>query len=77
MQKQGQTSRTKESKVMSTLEKRTLCFRIKGQRQVNQDEVLFNEAIDETGTVSTVGLTDSDNSADETATGIIAVIATA
>ena len=72
-------SRTKHSKVMSALEKRALRFRNKGQRQVDQDEVLFNEAIDETGTVTTVGLTDSDDSDDESATGITitAAIATA
>ena len=70
-------SRTKHSKVMSALEKRALRFRNKGQRQVDQDEVLFNEAIDETSTVSTVGLTDSDDSGDdETATRITAAIAT-
>ena len=69
-------SRTKHSKVVSALEKRALRFRNKGERQVDQDEVLFNEAIDETGTVATVGLTDSDN---ESATGITitAAIATA
>ena len=72
-------SRTKHSKVMSALEKRALRFRNKGQRQVDQDEALFNEAIDETGTVTTAGLTDSDDSDDESATGITitAAIATA
>ena len=72
-------SRTTHSKVMSALEKRVLRFCNKGQRQVDQDEVLFNKAIDETGTVLTVGLTDSDNSDNESATGITitAAIATA
>ena len=58
-------SRTKHAKVMSALEKRALRFCNKGQRQVDQDEVLFNKAIDETGTVLTVGVTDSDDSANE------------
>ena len=67
-------SRTKHSKVMSVLEKRALCFCSKGQRQGDQDEVLFNKAIDETGRVLTVDLTDPDN--DKTVTGITAAIAT-
>ena len=54
-------SRAKYSKVMSALEKRALRFRNKGQRQVDQDEILFNEAIDKINMVLTVGLTDSDN----------------
>merc|ERR1712086_334557 len=79
VRQQGRMSRTKHSKVMSALEKRALRFRNEGQRQVDQDEVLFNEAIDETDTVSTVGLTDSDDSEDESSTGITitAAIATA
>lgn len=52
---------TRHSRVLSALEKRALRYRRKGQCQVDMDEVLFNEAIDETGTVSTAGLTDSDN----------------
>ena len=62
---------------MSALEKRALCFYSKGQIQVDQDEVLFDEAIDENGTVLTAGLTDSDESDNESARGItiIAVIA--
>ena len=70
-------SRTKHSRVISALEKRALCFCNKGQRQADQDEVLFNEAVDKTGTVSTVGLADSENSEDdETVTGTTAVMAT-
>ena len=52
---------TRHSRVLSALEKRALRYRRKGQCQADMDEVLFNEAIDETGTVSTAGLTDSDN----------------
>ena len=47
--------------MLSVLEKRALRYRRKGQSQVDMDDVLFNEAIDETGTVSTASLTDSDN----------------
>jgi hypothetical protein len=66
--------RTKHSKVLSTLEKRSLRFHSKGQKQVDMDEVLYNKTIDETGTVSTVGLPDSDD--DTIATGITASAAT-
>ena len=53
----------RRSKVLLALEKRALrfCRRDQCQGQVDLDEVLFNKAIDETGTVSTAGLTDSDN----------------
>ena len=57
----GRMGLTKHSKVLAALEKRALRFRRKGQGQVDLDEVLYNEAIDETGTVSTAGLTDSDS----------------
>ena len=67
-------SRTKHSKVLSALEKRAVRFRNKDHNQVDLDEVLFNEAIDETGTVSTVGLTDSDD--DTIATGVTEAEAT-
>ena len=52
---------TKHSRVLSALEKRALRYRRKGQKEVDQDEVLYNEALDETGTVSTAALSDSDD----------------
>jgi hypothetical protein len=58
---QGRMSRTKHSKVLSALEKRALRFRSKDQKQADPDKVLFNEAINETGTVSIDGLIDSDD----------------
>ena len=67
-------SRTKHINVLSALEKRALRYRSKGQKQVDPDEALYNEAIDETGTVSTAGLTDSDD--DTIATGITSAEAT-
>ena len=67
-------SRAKHSRVLSALEKRALRFRNKDHNQADQDEVLFNEAIDETGTVSTVGLTDLDD--DTIATGVTEAEAT-
>ena len=57
----GRMGIMRHSEVLSALEKRTLRYRRKDQRQVDVDKVLFNEAIDETGTVSTACLTDSDN----------------
>lgn len=61
IRQQGRLGVTRHVKVLSALEKRSLRFRRKGRHQVDLDEVLFNEAIDETGTVSTVELTDSDS----------------
>ena len=47
--------------VLSALEKRALRHRRKGEDKVDCDNVLYNEAIDWTGTVSTASLTDSDS----------------
>ena len=52
---------TRHSKVLSVLEKRALRYRRTDQGQVDTDEALFNEALDETGTVTTASLTDSDS----------------
>ena len=58
----GMMSLAKHSRVMSALEKRALWYCRKGQEIVDKGEVLFNEAIGKTGTVSTEGLTESDDS---------------
>ena len=50
----------KHSKILAALEMRALRYRNKGRDRVDMDEVLYNEAIDETGTVATAGLSDSD-----------------
>jgi len=55
-------SPTKHSRVMSALEKRALWYRRKGQEVVDKNKVLFNKAINKTGTVLTEGLPESDNS---------------
>ena len=52
---------TRHSKVLSVLEKRALQYRSRGQDKLDKDKVLFNEALDETQTVSTASLTDSDD----------------
>ena len=67
-------SRVKHSKVMSALEKRALWFWNKGQKQVDQDEVIFNKDVHKIGTVLTVGFTYSDG--DTTAMGISTTEAT-
>ena len=53
---QGRMSITKHNLVLSALEKRALRYRRKGQKQVDMDEILYEKAMDETGTVSTVEL---------------------
>ena len=65
----------KHSRVLSALEKRALRYHRKGQ--LDADEVLYNEAIDETGTVSTASLTDSDGESDEESLGRQNITATA
>ena len=47
---------TKHNSVLSALEKRALCYRRKGQKQVDMDKILYETAMDETDTVSTVEL---------------------
>ena len=57
---------TKHHLVLSALEKRALRYHRKGQLQVDMDTVLYENALDETGTVSTSGLSDSDSEYNET-----------
>ena len=52
---------TRHTKVLSVLEKRALRYRRKGHEEIDKDEALFNEALDETQTVLTASLTDSDD----------------
>ena len=47
---------TKHINILSALEKRALQYRKKGQLQLDTDKVLYNKAVDETGTVSTASL---------------------
>ena len=51
---------TKHTNILTALEMRALRYRDKSNGEVDMDEVLYNEAIDETGTVATAGLSDSD-----------------
>lgn len=51
---------TKHANILSALEKRALRYSIKSQVKKDQDEVLYTEAMDETGTVDTAELSESD-----------------
>ena len=57
VEKHGKLALTQHNSIMSALEKRALRFRRKGQALDTLDERLYNEAIDETGTVDTTTLT--------------------
>ena len=56
----------KYSRFMSALEKRVLHYCRKGQEVVDTDKVPSTETIGKTGTISTEGLTDSDDSSQGT-----------
>ena len=58
VRQQGRMGVTRHAKVLGTLEKRALRYRRKGQAPIDKDETLYNEAIDETGTVPLEGLLD-------------------
>ena len=62
----------KHEKNMAVLERRALRYRKGGKIKVDHDEILYNEALDETGTVSTEGLTDTDSESwnDSTSAGM-------
>ena len=57
VEKHGKLQLTQHNSIMSALEKGALRFRRKGQLIDTLDEALYNEAVDETGTVDTRGLT--------------------
>ena len=52
---------TKHSRVLSALEKRALRYPNRNINDADPDNRLYKEAIDETGTVETSALTDSDD----------------
>lgn len=51
---------TKYNNTLYALEMRSLRYRNKDQNKIDMDEVLYNEAIDKTGVVTTENLSDSD-----------------
>ena len=60
MRQQGKLGLAKHANILSALERRALRFSNKGQPRKDQDEVLYEEALDETGTVETADLSDPD-----------------
>ena len=76
VRQRGRMGVTRHKNVLSALEKRALRYRRKGQDGIDYDEVLYNEALDETETVSTVSLTDSDSESVDIAGEFTPAIAT-
>ena len=60
VREQDKMGLVKHEKIMAALERRALQYRKGGKIKVDNDELLYNEALDEPGKVSTEGLTDSD-----------------
>ena len=56
VRRHGKMNLTKHINFLSALDKRALQYRKKGQVQLDTYEVLYNNAVDETGTVSTSSL---------------------
>ena len=56
---------TKHASVLSALDKRALRYRRKGQTQ-DYDDILYDEALDETGTVDTERITNVESDPDST-----------
>ena len=61
VRQRGRMGITKHARVLSALEKRAMRYRNRNVNDVDPDDRLYKEAIDETGTVETTALTDSDN----------------
>ena len=51
---------TKHASILAALEMRALRYQYKGHTKADQDEILYDEAVDETGTIDTSELSDSD-----------------
>ena len=60
IQQQDKLGLAKHVNILSALEKRALRFSNRGKTCKDQDDVLYEEALDETGTVETADLYDSD-----------------
>ena len=56
----GRMSTTRHNKILSVLEKRAIRWQHKVKHKHNEDDLLYREALDETGTVDTSPLSDSD-----------------
>ena len=51
---------TKHVNILAALEMRALWYHNKGHAKVDQDEIMYDEAMDETGTINTAELSDFD-----------------
>ena len=60
IRQQGKLGLAKHIRILSTLERRALCFSNRGQARKEYGKVLYTEALDETGTAETADLSDSD-----------------
>ena len=60
IRQRGKMGLTKHVNILAALEMRALRYHNKGQANVDQDNILYNEAMDEMGTINTAGLSDSD-----------------
>ena len=56
----GKMGLTKHASTLAALEMRTLRYQHKGHAKADQDEILYDEAVDEIGTIATAELSDSD-----------------
>ena len=60
VRERGKMGLVKHDRIMAALESRALRYRNGNETGADHDEILYNEALDETGTVATEGLTDTD-----------------
>ena len=69
IEKRGRLSTTKHTTLLAALQERSLRFCRGKLTEDDLDRILYTEALDETGTVNTDGLTDSDNELNNTTKG--------
>ena len=60
VREQGKMGLVKHGRIMAALETRALRYRKGNKMRTDHDEILYNETLDERGTMSTEGVTDSD-----------------
>ena len=60
IRQQGKMGLTKHVRVLTALELRALWYRNKEHTQIDQDQVLYDKALDETGIMDTANLADFD-----------------
>ena len=60
----GKMGLIKHVNILAALEKRALRYHSKGHAKAYQNKILYNEAMDETGTIDTAELSDFDEDVD-------------